>query len=29
MNGPVPARVEGTVKARLLGLIDLALDAGW
>jgi transposase InsO family protein len=29
MSGPVPARVEGTDKARLLELIDLAVDAGW
>lgn len=29
MSGPVPARVDGTAKAALLGLIDGAVDAGW
>ena len=29
MSGPVPARVAGTDKLRLLELIDLAGDAGW
>lgn len=29
MNGPIPARVDATVKAVLLGLIDDAIDAGW
>ena len=29
MSGPVPARVDGTAKAELLGLIDDATDAGW
>ena len=29
MSGPVPARVEGTVKAELVDIIDTALDAGW
>ena len=29
MNGPVPARVSGTDKLRLLELIDLAVDGGW
>ncbi len=29
MNGPVPARVEGSVKDVLLGLIDHAVAAGW
>jgi transposase InsO family protein len=29
MIGPVPARVTGTDKQRLLELIDLAVDGGW
>ena len=29
MSGPVPARVDGTAKAVLLGLIDDATSAGW
>ena len=29
MSGPVPARVDGTAKAVLLGLIDDATEAGW
>ena len=29
MSGPVPARVGGTAKASLLGLIDDAASAGW
>ena len=29
MSGPIPARVDATVKLVLLGLIDDALDAGW
>ena len=29
MSGPVPARVDGTAKAVILGLIDDATDAGW
>jgi transposase InsO family protein len=29
MNGPVPARIAGTDKLRLLELIDFAVDGGW
>ena len=29
MSGPIPARVDATVKLVLLGLIDDAVDAGW
>jgi putative transposase len=29
LNGPVPARVDGTVKAALLELIDAAVTGGW
>ncbi|MDQ3434594.1 MAG: hypothetical protein M3481_07950 [Actinomycetota bacterium] len=29
MNGPVPARVDTSVKDVLLGLIDHAVAAGW
>ena len=29
MNGPVPTRLAGADKARLLELIDVAVDAGW
>ena len=29
MSGPIPARVDATAKAVLLGLIDDAVDAGW
>jgi transposase InsO family protein len=29
MNGPVPARVDGTVKTALLEIIDTAVDGGW
>ncbi len=29
MNGPIPARVRGPVKAALIGLVDDAVRAGW
>src|ERR671918_756373 len=29
MSGPIPSRVSGAAKARLLELIDDAVDAGW
>ena len=29
LSGPIPARVDATVKATLLGIIDAAIDAGW
>ena len=29
MNGPIPTRVDRTVKERLLALVDDALDSGW
>lgn len=29
MSGPIPARVDGAVKAALLGLVDDAVAAGW
>ncbi len=29
MNGPIPTRVDRTVKERLLALVDDALDRGW
>jgi len=29
MSGPIPARVDGAAKARLLEIIDDAVDAGW
>ena len=29
MIGPIPARVDGTVKAELLGIIDTAVAGGW
>ncbi len=29
MNGPIPARVSGAVKAVLIGLVDDAVEAGW
>ena len=29
MIGPIPARVNGTVKAELLGIIDTAVAGGW
>ncbi len=29
MNGPVPARVPGAVKAALIGLVDYAVASGW
>lgn len=29
MSGPIPSRVSGAAKVRLLEIIDDAVDAGW
>ena len=29
LNGPIPSRVDSAVKAALLGLVEVAVGAGW